>query len=71
MPNLNGTGPEKEGSGTGRKLGKCKKEDLKNETGNNSTLGKGMGEKRKSGRGKGKGKGKEKGKGKRLKTDRR
>jgi len=53
MPNLDGTGPEGEGSRSGRKLGKCSnlpaEEKLK-------TLGKGMGKKRNSGGGKGKGK---------------
>jgi len=53
MPNMNGTGPEGKGSGTGRKLGNCSKasdeEKLKN-------LGKGMGKKRHSGGGEGKGK---------------
>jgi hypothetical protein len=53
MPNMNGTGPEGNGSGTGRKLGKCSKasdeEKLKN-------LGKGIGKKRHSGGGEGKGK---------------
>jgi len=53
MPNLDGTGPEGEGSRSGRKLGRCSnapsEEKLK-------TLGKGMGKKRKSGGGEGKGK---------------
>lgn len=56
MPNLNGTGPEKKGSGTGRKLGSCKKEDTINETENDFQLGKGLGKKRKSRGGNGKGK---------------
>lgn len=53
MPRLNGTGPVGEGSGTGRKLGKCSSasdaEKLRQ-------LGKGMGKKRNSGGGEGKGK---------------
>ncbi len=53
MPQLDGTGPEKEGKQTGRNLGKCRnitdKEAL-------SRLGKGMGLRRKSGGGKGRGK---------------
>jgi len=53
MPQLNGTGPEGKGAGTGRRLGKCSEltadEKLK-------SLGEGMGEKRNSGGGKGKGK---------------
>ncbi|MCX6234106.1 MAG: DUF5320 domain-containing protein [Bacteroidetes bacterium] len=53
MPKLDGTGPEGEGSRSGRKLGKCsnatEKEKLKK-------LGKGMGKKRLSGGGEGKGK---------------
>jgi hypothetical protein len=57
MPKLDGTGPEGEGLGTGRKLGKCSnasdEEKLKR-------LGKGRGKKRSSD-------GKE-GKGKRLKS---
>ena len=52
MPKLDGTGPEGDGSQTGRKLGKCSKttddEKLKK-------LGKGMGKKRNSGGGNGKG----------------
>lgn len=52
MPHLNHTGPEGEGPGTGRKIGKCKNaEEVKPED-----LGKGLGLKRKSGGGKGKGK---------------
>ena len=53
MPKLDGTGPEGEGSQSGRKLGKCSKatEDEKLQK-----LGKGMGKKRHSGGGTGKGK---------------
>lgn len=53
MPKLDGTGPEGQGPGTGRKLGTCSQapdeEKLKK-------LGKGMGKKRQSGGGKGQGK---------------
>ena len=53
MPRLDRKGPEGEGSGTGRKLGKCsdatKEEKLQQ-------LGKGMGKRRNSGGGEGKGK---------------
>jgi len=53
MPQLDGTGPEKKDSGTGRKLGKCqivpKEEALEK-------LGKGMGLRRKAGGGQGRGK---------------
>lgn len=59
MPKLDGTGPEGQGSGTGRKLGRCSKlseeEKLKK-------LGKGMGKRRKSSEEN------EEGKGKRLKS---
>jgi hypothetical protein len=54
MPHLNKTGPEGEGPGTGRKLGKCSdapsEEKLQN-------LGRGMGARRKSDSGEGQGKG--------------
>ncbi|GAB4289208.1 MAG: hypothetical protein Kow0068_14830 [Marinilabiliales bacterium] len=53
MPKLDGTGPDRQGSGTGRKLGKCS--DLPDEQ-KLQKLGKGMGKKRNSGGGKGKGK---------------
>lgn len=53
MPKLNGTGPEGQGSETGRKLGKCS--NLSDEE-KLQKLGKGMGKKRKSGGGIGKGK---------------
>jgi hypothetical protein len=58
MPKLNGTGPEGEGSHSGRDLGECSKatEDEKLQK-----LGKGMGKKRHSGGGTGRGK--------RLKSD--
>jgi len=53
MPQLDGTGPEKQGSKTGRRLGKCsnvpKEEAIKK-------LGTGMGLRRKSGGGQGQGK---------------
>jgi len=53
MPQLDGTGPEKQGSKTGRGLGKCsnvpKEEAIEK-------LGTGMGMRRKSGGGKGQGK---------------
>jgi hypothetical protein len=51
MPKLDGTGPDGQGSGTGRKLGKCS--DLPDEQ-KLQKLGKGMGKKRKSGGGEGK-----------------
>jgi len=53
MPKLDGTGPEKDGSRSGRKLGNCgtATEDEKLQK-----LGKGMGKKRHSGGGIGKGK---------------
>jgi len=53
MPKLDGTGPEGEGSQTGRKLGKC---TTKTDAEKSQNLGKGMGKKRKSGEGAGKGK---------------
>ncbi|MHC1707892.1 MAG: DUF5320 family protein [Bacteroidales bacterium] len=53
MPKLNGSGPDGQGSASGRGLGKCKQlpeeEALKK-------LGKGAGKRRKSGGGEGKGK---------------
>lgn len=53
MPYLDGTGPDKKNSGTGRELGNCrivpKEEALEK-------LGKGMGLRRKSGGGQGQGK---------------
>lgn len=52
MPQLNGTGPEGKGAGTGRKLGKCGEETAEEKL---QKLGKGLGEKRRSGGGKGKG----------------
>jgi len=61
MPKLDGTGPAGNGSGSGRKLGKCaetpEEEKIKK-------LGKGLGVRRKSAAGEGEGKGK----GKRLKS---
>jgi len=49
---MNGTGPERRGSGTGRGLGKC----LNNsEIKSVEKLGKGLGERRRSGGGQGKG----------------
>ncbi|MGB9755373.1 MAG: DUF5320 domain-containing protein [Desulfurella sp.] len=52
MPKLDGTGPDGQGSGTGRKLGKCS--DLPDEQ-KLQKLGKGMGKRRKSGGGEGRG----------------
>lgn len=47
MPRLNSTGPEGKGPGTGRGLGRCKKQ--KDEQGDAAWLpGKGMGERRRS-----------------------
>jgi hypothetical protein len=54
MPNLNRTGPESEGSKTGRKLGKCKKS--KEEITQVGQIGNGLGKRKHSGGGKGKGK---------------
>ena len=51
MPHLDHKGPEGKGSGTGRKLGKCKP----SESTDSKEFGKGMGLKRKSGGGEGKG----------------
>jgi len=45
MPKLDGTGPEGQGSDTGRKLGKCSSATDKEKL---QRLGKGMGKKRKS-----------------------
>jgi len=53
MPKLDGTGPDGDGSRSGRKLGKCSKLSDKEKL---QKLGKGMGKKRKSGVGIGKGK---------------
>jgi len=53
MPRLDGTGPEGDGSQTGRKLGQCK--DVSSED-KLEKLGKGTGARRKSGGGEGKGK---------------
>ena len=54
MPNLNNTGPDGEGTKTGRKLGKCAKTEIeKTQTGE---LGKGLGKRRHSGGGMGEGK---------------
>lgn len=59
MPRMDGTGPEGEGRGTGRKLGRCShlsdEEKLKQ-------LGKGLGKRRKAGGGDGSGKRKKEGK---------
>ena len=52
MPGMDGKGPERHGSQTGRKLGKC----LENGEKDLSLLGKGMGKRRNSGYGKGLGK---------------
>jgi hypothetical protein len=53
MPKLDGTGPEGEGSQSGRKLGKCCTDT---ESEKLQKLGKGLGKKRKSGKGVGQGK---------------
>jgi hypothetical protein len=53
MAQMNGTGPEGKGPKTGRGLGKCKKNSLKEES---NKLGKGLGKRHKSGGGAGKGK---------------
>ncbi len=53
MPKLDGTGPDGDGSLSGRNLGKCSKFSDKEKL---QKLGKGMGKKRKSGGGIGKGK---------------
>ncbi len=50
MPKLNAKGPEGQGSGTGRKLGRC---SIVNDEEKLQLLGKGMGKKRKSGGGTG------------------
>ena len=53
MPRMDGTGPEGQGSGTGRKLGRCSSAtDAEKLQG----LGKGMGKRRLSGQGDGRGK---------------
>lgn len=51
MPKLDGTGPEGDGSQSGRKLGKCSNATDEEKL---QKLGKGMGKKRNSGGGKGK-----------------
>ena len=51
MPHLNGTGPEGQGSKTGRGLGKCKRTPDEEAL---QRLGKGMGKKRNSTEGHGK-----------------
>jgi hypothetical protein len=61
MTKLDKTGPDGQGSGTGRKLGRCSKLSDKEKL---EKLGKGMGKRRKSTEDKGKGKVK----GKRLKS---
>lgn len=53
MPQLDGSGPEGEGSRSGRNLGKCSTASNDEKL---QKLGKGMGAKRNSGGGKGKGK---------------
>jgi len=53
MPHINGTGPDGQGSKTGRGLGKCKKNPEKEVL---KKIGKGMAKRRKSGGGKGDGK---------------
>ncbi len=54
MPNLNQTGPLGEGSGTGRRLGKCSDAPSEEKL---QKLGRGMGTRRKSDSGEGQGKG--------------
>ncbi|MDA3882324.1 MAG: DUF5320 family protein [Bacteroidales bacterium] len=51
MPNLDGTGPEKKGTQSGRALGTCNESLLQN-----ADLGKGQGKRRKAGGGEGQGK---------------
>jgi len=51
MPKLDGTGPEGDGSQSGRKIGKCSNASDEEKL---QKLGKGMGKKRNSGGGKGK-----------------
>jgi len=53
MPQLNGTGPEKQGEASGRGLGKCRKVSDDEAL---AKLGIGMGMRRQSGGGKGQGK---------------
>jgi len=53
MPHMDGTGPDKKGTQTGRGLGKCKEVPEKEAL---EKLGKGMGLRRKSGGGQGQGK---------------
>ncbi len=53
MPQIDGSGPEKEGSKTGRGLGNCQNSTEKELL---EKLGKGMGLRRKSGGGQGQGK---------------
>jgi len=53
MPRLNGTGPEGEGSGTGRKLGRCIRTTDAEKL---QRLGTGMGKRHQSGGGEGRGK---------------
>ncbi|MDO9154875.1 MAG: DUF5320 family protein [Paludibacter sp.] len=54
MPHLDHTGPESKGPKTGRKLGKCHKNEAEQK--GIGELGKGQGVRRNSGGGKGKGK---------------
>ncbi|NCC99780.1 MAG: hypothetical protein EOL95_08810 [Bacteroidia bacterium] len=51
MPKLDGTGPQGQGSGTGRKIGNC---DIYTEEEKLKILGIGMGKRRKAGGGEGK-----------------
>ena len=53
MPQLDGTGPEKKGTQTGRGLGRCKSVSIDDAL---EKLGKGMGLRRKNGGGQGEGK---------------
>lgn len=50
MPHLDGTGPEKKGAGTGRKLGNCR---TVSDAATSAQLGVGMGKRRKKGGGEG------------------
>jgi len=53
MPRMDGTGPEKKGKGTGRRLGRCRSASSEEVA---EKLGKGQGMRRQAGGGKGKGK---------------
>lgn len=53
MPRLDGTGPEGQGFGSGRKLGRCSDDSNEEKL---QKLGKGLSKRRKTGGGEGKGK---------------